>query len=293
MTSNAVRRVEQTSLARSRSCILVVESVTVDVERFGYAWRMLPQAPFGAPQGGEPPLFRLREVCLERGSRSVLRDVTLELPRGRVVGIIGPSGAGKTSLLRLLNRLDDPTGGAIDFSGAPLMQWGVPALRRKVAFVFQSPALFPGSVADNLQTAVELGGARAAAQAPDPATVLEAVGLESTDARRDVAVLSGGEQQRVGIARALMTRPEVLLLDEPTSALDPETAHRLLTTVTRLSHEQQLSVIMVTHRLGEARQFTSHSVMLEAGRVVAACSTTDFFAGATTERARAYRASYQ
>jgi UDP-glucose/iron transport system ATP-binding protein len=247
--------------------------------------------PSDAIPRGELPLFVLRGVSLERGGRPILRDVTLELPRGGVIGIIGPSGAGKTSLLRLLNRLDDPSSGSIEFSSTPLVSWAVPALRRKVAFVFQSPSLFPGSVADNLRTAAELGGSRAAAEAPDLAAALHAVGLDTNDARRDTAVLSGGEQQRVGLARALMTRPDVLLLDEPTSALDPEAAHRLLATVARLSREQQLSVIMVTHRLLEARQFTSHSVMLEAGRVVEACSTAQFFAGVTTERARAYRAS--
>src|SRR5689334_19958388 len=102
--------------------------------------------PSDAIPRGELPLFVLRGVSLERGGRPILRDVTLELPRGGVIGIIGPSGAGKTSLLRLLNRLDDPSSGSIEFSSTPLVSWAVPALRRKVAFVFQSPSLFPGSV---------------------------------------------------------------------------------------------------------------------------------------------------
>jgi ABC-type methionine transport system ATPase subunit len=148
-------------------------------------------------------------------------------------------------------------------------------------------------VADNLRVAVELGGPQAAAAAPDMPTVLRAVGLGPEHAAREAVELSGGEQQRVGLGRALMTRPEVLLLDEPTSALDPETALRLLATIARLAKEQHVCVIMVTHRLSEARQFTSHSVMLEAGSVVESGATRELFAGAKTERARAYLASEQ
>lgn len=250
----------------------------------------------GASSMSEPgaagePLFALRGVCLERGGRGILQGVTLELPRAAITSVIGPSGAGKTSLLRLLNRLDDPSAGTIELGGRRLVDCGVNELRRRVGFVFQTQALFPGSVADNLRTAAELGGARARAQAPEIEAVLGAVGLDASDAQREAALLSGGEQQRVGIARALMTRPEVLLLDEPTSALDPEAAQRLLGCVDRLAREQGLSVIMVTHRLGEARQFSSHAVMLEAGRVVEACSTAQLFGGAACERARAYLAS--
>ncbi|HTV20608.1 MAG TPA: ATP-binding cassette domain-containing protein [Polyangiaceae bacterium] len=243
----------------------------------------------GSEVSGEPALFALRGVGVERGGRAVLHDVTLELPRARLTSIVGPSGAGKTSLLRLLDRLDDPCTGTIDFAGQPLVAHAVRALRRRVAFVFQTPALFAGSVADNLRVAAELGGL--GAEVAELESVLRAVGIDPGDAERDAAQLSGGEQQRVGIGRALMTRPEVLLLDEPTSALDPEAAQRLLGTVQRLAAQRGLSVIMVTHRLSEARQYSEHCVMLEAGRLVEAGSTAAMFASATTARARAYLAS--
>ena len=105
------------------------------------------------------------------------------------------------------------------------------------------------------------------------------------------SMLSGGERQRVSIARALMTAPEVLLLDEPTSGLDPETALGVLTNVRRLAEEQAMSVVMVTHRLSEARLMSTHTLMLEAGSVVEAGPTRELFARAHTERARAYLAS--
>lgn len=237
------------------------------------------------------PLFSLRDVGLERAGRRVLDALTLDLPQAGITGIIGPSGAGKTSLLRLLNRLDDPTRGEVRFLDRPLGEHPVRALRRRVAFVFQAPALFAGTVSDNLQIAAELGGPTAAPPAPDAAQVLSDVGLGAEYAHRAAVQLSVGEQQRVSVARALMTRPEVLLLDEPTSALDPESSSRLLANVARLSDDQRIRVIMVTHRLSEARQFTTHSLMLEAGRLVEWGTTQQLFAAATTERARAYLAT--
>jgi putative ABC transport system ATP-binding protein len=253
-----------------------------------------PAFPEDRSSGASPPpapLFALHEVSVKRGDAVILHDVTLALPRGTITGIVGPSGAGKTTLIRLLNRLADPSTGGVAFLGKPLIDYEVRTLRRKVAFVFQSASMFAGSVADNLRIAAGLGGPEGIAAAPDPLVVLDAVGLSSDYAERDAGQLSGGEQQRVSLGRALMTCPEVLLLDEPTSALDPETASRLLHTVTQLARERGVSVIMVTHRLSEARQVTTHTIMLEAGRVVEAGPTSRLFGAAETARARAYLAS--
>jgi UDP-glucose/iron transport system ATP-binding protein len=219
--------------------------------------------------------------------------VSLDLPQRAIVGIVGPSGAGKTSLIRLLDRLDEPTAGGIAYLGQPLTSYAVRSLRRRVGFVFQAAAMFSGTVADNLRTAAELGGPRSLEEAPALDAVLAAVGLSPEYAQREASQLSGGEQQRVSIGRALMTCPEVLLLDEPTSALDPETALQLLSTVAGLTEERDLSVIMVTHRLNEARQVTTHTVMLEAGSVVEAGTTQQLFNAARTARARRYLASGQ
>jgi len=235
--------------------------------------------------------FVLRGVGLERNGRTILRDVSLVLPSAAVSAIVGPSGAGKSSLLRLLNRLDEPSVGEIRFSGQPLTSYDVHVLRRRVAFVFQAPVMFPGTVADNLHIALTLGGTDARAAAPDGDAMLDAVGLGRGYSSRDASELSGGERQRVSIARALMTTPEVLLLDEPTSGLDPETALNVLTHVRRLAEELQMTVIMVTHRLTEARLMSTFTLMLEAGDVVEAGATHELFSRARTERARAYLAS--
>jgi ABC-type multidrug transport system ATPase subunit len=237
------------------------------------------------------PLFRLRDVTQERGGRTILDGLSLDLPNTAVTAIVGPSGAGKTSLLRLLNRLDDPVSGEISFAGQPLNRYPIASLRRRLGFVFQLPSMFPGTVEDNLRTAVELGGRAALSSAPDMRQVLGAVGLVPEYMTREASRLSGGEQQRVSLARALMTRPEILLLDEPTSALDPEVAVRLLGTIKRLAIEHAVQAIMVTHRLSEARQASTFTVMLEAGRLVEAGETSRLFTSASTARARAYLAS--
>jgi ABC-type methionine transport system ATPase subunit len=236
-------------------------------------------------------LFRLIDVRQERGGRTILDGLSVDLPRTPVTAIVGPSGAGKTSLLRLLNRLDDPVSGQVFFAGRPLDSYPIASLRRRLGFVFQTPSMFPGTVADNLRTAVELGGRSAMSSAPDMRQVLGAAGLDPEYMTREASRLSGGEQQRVSLARALMTGPEILLLDEPTSALDPEVAVRLLATIRRLAIEHSVPAIMITHRLSEARQASTFTVMLEAGRLVEAGETNRLFTSASTARARAYLAS--
>ena len=235
-------------------------------------------------------LFSLERVNQARGDVVILRDVNVEIPRTEITALIGPSGSGKTSFLRLLNRLDDPDTGMIRFHGKPITGYPVAALRRRVGFVFQQPAMFSGTVADNLRIAVELGGPEAQEDPLPMDRVLEAVELSPSYADREAGRLSGGERQRVSIARALMTRPEVLLLDEPTSALDVEIADRLLSTIAHLPHEYGVSVVMVTHRLYEARDMSTWTIMLEAGTVVEAGPTTQLFTSAANERTRTFLA---
>lgn len=223
-----------------------------------------------------------------RKGRALLHDVSLALPNAAITAIVGPSGAGKSTLLRLFNRLDEPSTGRITLYERPLASYDVRSLRRRVALVFQAPVLFSGTVADNLRLAVELGDAQARRAAPEPVDMLELVGLNGSDATRTASDLSGGERQRVSIARALMTAPDILLLDEPTSGLDPELALCVLTNLRRLVEQRSMALILVTHRLSEARLMSTQTVMLEAGRVVEAGATGRLFAAAHNERARSY-----
>jgi ABC-type methionine transport system ATPase subunit len=232
--------------------------------------------------------FSLRRVRQEKRGTLVLDDVELVIPKRKVTALIGPSGAGKTSLIRLLNRLDDPVRGEILYCSQPIVTYPVRALRSRVGFVFQTPVLFPGTVRENLHEAAQLAGVPSSEFEPRAEEAMRLAELELALLDRDGSRLSLGQQQRAALARTLMTSPEVLLMDEPTSALDPETADHLVDTIHRLSEERGLTVVMVTHRLGEARRGSDHAVLLERGRVVEAGATPELFADSAQARTRAF-----
>ncbi|HEY5864234.1 MAG TPA: ATP-binding cassette domain-containing protein [Candidatus Tectomicrobia bacterium] len=236
----------------------------------------------------QPAAFTLHGVYQVRAGITVLDGIEGDIPHGEITALVGPSGAGKTSLLRLLNRLDDPVRGAMLYRGRPITDYPVQALRRQVGFVFQTPVMFPGTVRDNLQVALALGGDHGHDAEARMAEAMALAELDRALYARAGDRLSGGQQQRVNIARALMTSPDVLLMDEPTSALDPETAERLMETTRRLSQDQHLTVAMVTHRLAEARRVSDWTIVLERGRIVACGHTADVFERTTDPRIRAF-----
>jgi putative ABC transport system ATP-binding protein len=207
-------------------------------------------------------LFRFESVgVVAPDGTPILRDVDLDLPADRTTVIVGPSGAGKSTLLRLCNRLEVPSVGRVSFRGTPLDEIDPRAHRRRVGMVFQRPTTFPGSVGDNLLVA-------------DPDAdhdaqhdVLEAVGLDGDLHGREADALSGGEAQRLCIARALLTRPEVLLLDEPTSSLDEDARDE----VERMADRQRdrgVTLVWITHDQAQAARRGEHVVAMADGRVV-------------------------
>lgn len=192
-------------------------------------------------------------------------DATFEVRRGETLAIVGPSGSGKSSLLRLLNRLDEPTTGTLYLDGVDYHRIAPRDLRRRVGMVTQRPFLFPGSVAENLrfgprQRGAELSEARVQ-------ELLAGVLLEGF-AGRNVANLSGGEAQRVSFARTLANSPEVLLLDEPTSALDENAKREVEGVIRRIGREQGIPCVLVTHEVGQAQRLAEKALVLEQGRVV-------------------------
>ena len=240
-----------------------------------------------------PAAFTLTGVYQVKAGVTVVDGVDMDIPHGDIIALVGPSGAGKTSLLRLLNRLDEPVQGEILYRARPITHYPVQTLRRHVGFVFQTPVMFPGTVRDNLQVALTLGGDHGQDAEARMAEAMALAELDHVLCDRAGDRLSGGQQQRVNIARALLTAPDVLLMDEPTSALDPETADRLMETTRRLSREQHLTVVMVTHRLAEARRVSDRTIVLEHGRVVASGHTKDVFGRMTDPRLRAFLATAQ
>ena len=198
----------------------------------------------------------------------VLRGLDFAVRRGEVFSIIGPSGAGKSTLLRLVNRLEDPDDGLILLDDEPLTAIPVVMLRRRVGIVFQAPALFDGSVADN----ITFGPALHSRPLTDPLGMarefLDQVGLDPDLASRSAEDLSAGQQQRVAIARALANGPDVLLLDEPTSALDPTSTTRILDLVRELNARLGLTVLFVTHAIEQAARVADRAMLLVDGRKI-------------------------
>jgi putative ABC transport system ATP-binding protein len=186
--------------------------------------------------------------------------------------VVGPSGAGKTMLLRLLDRLEVPTAGEVRYRGRPLDELDPLALRREVGMVFQRPAPFPGTVRDNLLVAdpgAGDDGLRAA---------LRNAGLDARFLDRSADELSGGEAQRMCLARTLVTQPRALLMDEPTSALDPDARRRLETTARRLADDGRM-LVWVTHDLDQCSRLADAVVVMIAGRVACGEDRERFLAG--------------
>ena len=236
----------------------------------------MPSRPADPSLVGPEPVLEFDRVTLHAdGGRVLLDGVSLTVWRGRVTVIVGPSGSGKSTLLRVGNRLEVPEEGTVRLDGDDLGDLDVRRVRRRVGMIFQEPVCFPGSVADNLRV-----GSPDASES-ELRDVLERVGLDTAMMERVADELSGGEAQRMCIARALLTDPEVLLMDEPTSALDPERR----TTIERLARGfagRGLAVVWVTHDLDQARRLGDEVRVLLSGRIVDGPEADEFLDGRGT-----------
>jgi ABC-type multidrug transport system fused ATPase/permease subunit len=205
------------------------------------------------------------DIWIARGGREILRGAQLEVPRGCVTALIAPSGAGKSTLLKCVTRLLDPERGTITVGGEDVRRIPPRLLRRRVGLVAQRPTMFAGTVGDNVAYAVEGVGPRH----ERVREALEAAGLVGDWAARPADALSGGEQARVGIARALVRDPEVLLLDEPTAALDHVTGELVGETLRRLA-DDGIGICLAIHDLPFARRFADRAVHLDGSQATEA-----------------------
>jgi putative ABC transport system ATP-binding protein len=244
-----------------------------------------------APPPPRDPLFEVEHLSLAyAGSRGqpptpILKDVSVGVERGGALVLVGPSGSGKSTLLRCLNRLAEPTSGRVRFDGRDVRSLDPRELRRRAALVMQTPVLFEGSVRDNLR--VRPAGTPGDFSDASLAAAVVEVGLDAGLLDRDAATLSGGEKQRVTIARALLRDPQALLLDEPTSALDPPNAALVVETVSRLRERRRLTIVAVTHQTDLVRRLGGGLLYLVRGEVV----TYERADGAVTDaRLRAFLA---
>ncbi|MGI8316147.1 ABC transporter ATP-binding protein [Halobacillus mangrovi] len=204
-------------------------------------------------------MFRFEKV-----THDPLRNLNFSIEKNEKVILFGPSGAGKSTLLFLFNRLSDPEEGSIFYKGEPIENYSITKLRKNVGLVLQSPNLFPGTVLDNLKYGPQLFGEWRDTQAEK---LLEYVQLPKSYLERDVDQLSGGEMQRVSLARTLANSPEVLLLDEPTSALDYKTADEIEEVLEELIREHKLTMLMVTHNLNQARRLGDRGLFIMDGEL--------------------------
>jgi osmoprotectant transport system ATP-binding protein len=203
-------------------------------------------------------------------------DLSLEIPAGAFCILVGPSGGGKTTALKMVNRLIPFDSGDIRIDGRSIRDLPVVELRREIGYVIQQVGLFPHmTVGENVGTVPRLLGWPKDKIRARCAELLELVGLETADLKRYPAELSGGQRQRVGLARALAADPPLLLMDEPFGALDPITRFRLQTEMRRLHREVEKTVIFVTHDIDEAIQLGDRIAILREGGVLAQYDTPD------------------
>ncbi len=241
-------------------------------------------APVELAQEAEPPLLRLVDVSFAAGDVAIVSGVTLPIHAGRPVILLGPNGSGKTTLLKLVMGLARPTGGRIEEAVRRRIDGGAAGLEK--AFVLQRPVMLRRSVAANLAYALNVAGRRA--DAGVIADLLHRVGLSGLGAR-PARQLSGGEQQRLAMARALAREPDVLLLDEPTASLDPQSTKLVEAIITHVA-DAGVTVVMATHDLGQARRIGGDVVLLSGGRLVERTPAVVFFDHPQTDIGRRFLA---
>jgi tungstate transport system ATP-binding protein len=231
-----------------------------------------------APASDLPIVFEQASFVV--GGVTVVQPISLILGTGEPVVLVGPNGAGKTTLLRLAMGLIAPTAGRVTWGGRP----GAPPKRR--AIVFQRPVMLRRSAAGNLRYALAAAGVPRAAREARIGELMALVGLTGLG-ERPARKLSGGEQQRLALARALAKEPEILFLDEPTASLDPA-ATKAVEDVVRAVAARGIKVVMATHDLGEAKRLAGEIVLLHRGRVIEQSDAVTFFGTPKTEEARRF-----
>ena len=202
--------------------------------------------------------FSLEDVVVQRDGRRILDRVSDHIHSSSTTAIVGPSGSGKSTFLRLLNRFEEPTSGRILLDGRPLASYDVHALRRRIGLVAQHPTMLTATVGEEVRVA------RPDAPVPE---LLVRVGLGRLPLDRETASLSGGEQQRLALARSLAVEPDVVLLDEPTSALD-EAAAQAVDEIVRGLVSDGLTVVLVSHDLERVSELADNVLVLQGGRLV-------------------------
>ncbi|XP_059454402.1 ABC transporter I family member 17-like [Corylus avellana] len=211
--------------------------------------------------------FRIRGLTKKSDAGvPILNGINVDIPKGVIVGIIGPSGSGKSTVLRALNRLWEPPSGTVFLDGRDICDLDVLSLRRKVGMLFQLPALFEGTVADNIRYGPQLRGKKLSDE--EVYKLLRLADLDPSFSAKSGGELSVGQAQRVALARTLANKPEVLLLDEPTSALDPISTENIEDVLVNLKKKQGMTIIIVSHSIKQIQRIADIVCLLVEGEIV-------------------------
>jgi osmoprotectant transport system ATP-binding protein len=211
-----------------------------------------------------------KNISLRRGETALFDGLDLTLPGGQTSALLGESGAGKSSLLELINGLLTPTNGAVHVFGQSVADADLVALRRRIGYAVQGTGLFPHlDISDNIGLVAQLEGWQGTRVTDRISELMDLMALPAALAKRHPHELSGGQQQRAGICRAMMLAPPVLLLDEPFSGIDPVNRRDIHQRLTILTRDQGTTVVLVTHDSREAIKLASHLVVLRQGRLIA------------------------
>ena len=214
----------------------------------------------------ESTLLQVKKLTYKTDGVTILSEIDFSIIAGERVAVYGPSGAGKSTLVRLLNRLDEPTSGTVLLEGQDYREVPPGKLRRRLGLVMQRPYLFPGTVAENIRYGPAAHGEDM--HEDEIENLLAGVDLVGYT-NRDVSNLSGGEAQRVSLARTLANKPEVLLLDEPTSSLDQAAQREVEETILSVLASHQVTCILVSHDQRQVKRLADRVLMLKGGELVA------------------------
>lgn len=212
------------------------------------------------------PAIHFNQVDFSYGKTAILKDITGSFPEGKITTLVGPSGAGKTTLLKLCNGLLSAQVGEVYIKDQPIESYEPVELRKLVGIALQSAPMVTGSVYENLNLPLDLQGKKLSKA--DAYELLEDVGLEDELLERQVRDLSGGQRQKVSIARTLVNKPEILLLDEITSSLDRTSLREIEELIVKINRKYQSTIIWITHNLQQAREIGDYTWVMMDGEVV-------------------------
>lgn len=217
--------------------------------------------------------IEIKSVGKKYDGNWILNDISFEMEKGEIVAVVGPSGSGKSTLLRCINRLTEIESGIITIDNINIRDYDPPQLRKIIGMVFQFPAIFPGSVKDNLDYGMNIWNIQNNGQIEK---ALNDACLDSSLLNKNAEKLSGGEKQRVCLARSLVIGSKALLLDEPTASLDIKASMNVETTLIKLKQKRELAILWVTHNLDQAKRVADKVLGLENGSVTCFSNAKDF-----------------